>query len=59
MDSLKPGNPDTELTVYPGGAIANGNTRITILKERGIDVNSLPRVDRVPISFDPIDLDIP
>jgi hypothetical protein len=25
-----------------------GNTRVRILQERGIDVNSLPRIDYVP-----------
>ena len=43
MDSLAEGKEP--LTVYPDGAVAQGNTRITILMERGVDVNSLPRVD--------------
>jgi len=54
VQSLAPGNPDLELTVYPDGSIANGNTRITILQERGFDVNSLPRIPRIPIFEDPI-----
>jgi len=51
IDSLNPGNPKTELTTYSDGAIVNGNSRITILKERGVDVDSLPRVEinRVPM----------
>ena len=36
------------LTVYPDGRVADGNTRITILMERGVDVDSLPRVRRIP-----------
>jgi hypothetical protein len=44
IDSLKEGQKEP-LTVYPDGAVAQGNTRITILMERGVDVNSLPRVD--------------
>jgi RHS repeat-associated protein len=42
VDSLRPGNPDA-LRVKPDGTIMNGNTRVTILQERGFDVNSLPR----------------
>lgn len=42
IDSLKPGakNP---LTVKFDGGIMKGNTRILILQERGVDVNSLDR----------------
>lgn len=36
------------LTVYPDGRIADGNTRIRILMERGVDVDSLPRLERIP-----------
>jgi hypothetical protein len=36
------------LTVYPDGTVADGNTRIRILMERGVDVDSLPRLERVP-----------
>lgn len=36
------------LTVYPDGRIADGNLRIRILTERGVDVDSLPRFERVP-----------
>lgn len=41
-------NSSSPLTVYPDGAIADGNTRITILKVRGVDVDNLPRVERIP-----------
>lgn len=36
------------LTVYPDGTIADGNSRIVVLKERGVDVDSLPRIERTP-----------
>lgn len=36
------------LTVYPDGTVADGNTRIRVLMERGVDVNSLPRLERIP-----------
>ena len=59
IDSLAPGpnNRNGELTIYDDGAIINGNTRITILMERGVDVNSLPAAveSRVPMD----DLGIP
>ena len=42
-DSLKPGAKEP-LTVKPDGRILDGNTRILVLQERGVDVNSLPRV---------------
>jgi RHS repeat-associated protein len=42
VDSLRPGSPEA-LRVKADGTIMNGNTRITILEERGFDVNSLPR----------------
>ena len=42
VDSLKPGNPEA-LRVKPDGTIMNGNTRIHILRERGFNVDSLPR----------------
>ncbi len=41
-------NSSFPLTIYPDGAIADGTTRIAILKERGVDVNELPRVERIP-----------
>jgi hypothetical protein len=40
--SLQPGNVES-LKVKPDGRIMNGNTRIKVLEERGVDVNSLPR----------------
>jgi hypothetical protein len=36
------------LTVYPDGRIADGNTRVRILMERGVDIDSLPRLQRIP-----------
>jgi hypothetical protein len=42
VDSLRPGS-DEALRVFPNGTIANGNTRFYVLRERGFDVNSLPR----------------
>jgi hypothetical protein len=36
------------LTVYPDGTVADGNTRIRILMERGVEVDSLPRLERIP-----------
>lgn len=42
VDSPRPGNSEA-LRVKPDGTIMNGNTRITVLQERGFDVNSLPR----------------
>jgi hypothetical protein len=40
--SLQPGQPEA-LKVKPDGRIMNGNTRIKVLEERGVDVNMLPR----------------
>jgi hypothetical protein len=40
--SLAPGGREA-LQVKPDGRIMNGNTRIRVLEERGIDVNGLPR----------------
>jgi RHS repeat-associated protein len=42
IDSLSPGSPEA-LRVKADGTIMNGNTRISILMERGVDVNRLPR----------------
>jgi hypothetical protein len=42
IKSPQPGNPEA-LRVKPDGRILNGNTRIKVLEERGVDVNSLPR----------------
>ena len=40
--SLRPGDPEA-LKVTPDGRIMNGNTRITVLEERGFAIDSLPR----------------
>ncbi len=43
IESLKPGT-DESLLVKPDGRVSNGNTRLKVLEERGVDVNKLPRV---------------
>ena len=40
--SLLPNQPEV-LRVKPDGRIMNGNTRVKVLEERGVDVNTLPR----------------
>jgi hypothetical protein len=40
--SLYPGRVES-LQVKPDGRIMNGNTRIKVLEERGVDIHSLPR----------------
>jgi len=42
VNSLQPGSLEA-LKVKPDGRILNGNTRIKVLEERGIDIHSLPR----------------
>jgi hypothetical protein len=42
VKSLQPWTPEA-LKVKPDGRIMNGNIRIKVLEERGIDINSLPR----------------
>lgn len=42
VKSLKPGQPEP-LKVTEEGKVMDGNTRVKILQERGVDVNSLPR----------------
>jgi hypothetical protein len=42
VDSLKPGQPEA-LRVRPDGTIVNGHHRNKVLREQGIDVDSLPR----------------
>jgi hypothetical protein len=42
IDSLRPGQPEA-LRVRPDGTIINGHHRIKILRERGVDVDALPR----------------
>jgi hypothetical protein len=46
IESLKPGSRFGELTVKPSGVVMNGNTRIKVLEERGVDVNAIERVIR-------------
>ncbi len=41
-DSLKPGQPGS-LKARPDGTVLDGHHRIKILRERGLDVDSLPR----------------
>jgi hypothetical protein len=40
--SIEPGTPGS-LKVRPDGTIIDGHHRIWILRERGVDVNALPR----------------
>jgi hypothetical protein len=47
IDSLKPGSPEP-LIAKPDGTIINGHHRIKVLKDRGVDVDSLPREVHVP-----------
>lgn len=42
IDSLKPGLAGS-LKVRPDGTIVDGHHRIKILRERGVDVDALPR----------------
>ena len=42
IDSLKPGRAGS-LKVRPDGTIVDGHHRIKILRDRGVDVDSLPR----------------
>ena len=42
LQSLQPGNIEA-LKVKPDGRVMNGNIRIKVLEERGVDVDSLPR----------------
>jgi ParB-like chromosome segregation protein Spo0J len=41
IDSLKPGQQGS-LKVRPDGTIVDGHHRIKILRDRGVDVDSLP-----------------
>lgn len=47
VGSLRPeaANP---LTAKPNGTVMQGNTRIFVLRQRGVDVDSLPRVIHNP-----------
>jgi hypothetical protein len=42
IDSLRPGQPGS-LKVRPDGTMVDGRHRIKILRDRGVDVDSLPR----------------
>ena len=42
IESLKPGQP-TPLRVRPDGTMLDGHHRIKILRDRGVNVDSLPR----------------
>ena len=42
IDSLKPGQPGS-LKVRPDGTMIDGHHRIKILRDRGFEVESLPR----------------
>lgn len=42
IDSLKPGQPNS-LKTRPDGTLIEGHHRIKILRDRGIDVDALPR----------------
>jgi len=54
IDSLKPGQPGS-LKARPDGTMIDGHHRIKILRDRGVDVDSLPReiVPKDPIG-DPV-----
>lgn len=45
VNSLKPGQ-DEPLVVDDGGTVWQGNQRVRVLEERGVDVNSLPRTPK-------------
>jgi hypothetical protein len=42
LDSLRPGQPGS-LKNRPDGTMVDGHYRIKILRDRGVDVDSLPR----------------
>jgi ParB-like chromosome segregation protein Spo0J len=42
IDSLKPGQQGS-LKVRPDGTIVDGHHRIKVLRDRGVDVDALPR----------------
>jgi hypothetical protein len=44
LDSLLPGRTEA-LRVKPDGRVMNGNTRLKVLTEPGIDIDELPRED--------------
>ncbi len=51
IDSLKPGQPGA-LKVPPDGTMIDGHHHVKILRDRGVDVDSLPReiIPNDPIS---------
>ncbi len=51
IDSLQPGKKGS-LKVRPDGTIVDGHHRIKILRDRGVDVDLLPRevIPKIPIS---------
>lgn len=42
LDSLLPGQREA-LRARPDGTVLNGHHRLTVLKERGVDIDALPR----------------
>lgn len=54
IDSLKPGQQGS-LKVRPDGTIVDGHHRIKLLRDRGVDVDALPReiIPKDPISDPP------
>jgi len=50
IESLAP-NADTPLRAWPDGRIHDGNTRIKVLQDRGVDVDNLPRTEYNPPKF--------
>ncbi len=51
LDSLQPFQAGS-LKVRPDGTIVDGHHRIKVLRDRGFDVDTLPR-EIIPKSFDP------
>ena len=51
LDSLMPGMPEA-LRTRPDGLIINGHHRLKLLRERGVDVDALPREVIEPDSSD-------
>ena len=50
IDSLRPGRPGA-LKARPDGTLIDGHHRAKVLRERGVDVNALPRevIAKTPI----------
>jgi len=42
LESLKPGQPGA-LKTRPDGTVIEGHHRVRVLRDRGVDVDSLPR----------------